>query len=556
LQPGNYAIKVKALNHTHNPLNMNHGFYVNYSWEEESVSVDESLYAGGKRIKRIENYDENNVLSTKKEYQYLNNLNESSGRIFGLPNFYGVNRILSAVTGLTILQPIGAVGGSPLSTYEGNSVGYTQVTEFNGGENDSKGKIVYEFTTEAAHAFQYDPNSNIADPGYYYDFPYHMPTDKEWLRGKNLKTTYFKSSNNVYTKVREIENKYLYADEDAGGVSSSISFSPVSTIKLLSENLTTSNLLRINTDRKFRLPLITFKPSIDPNTGIIDPYGPTYYKTFYITGGTLDLESSTVTDYYDNGNAVVSTSNYFYNYDKHYQIKRTKTVDSFGETILSNMVYPQDKTSLTTAEGLLKAAHIFTPLQTYSYQDDDKNGIGSTSELLSSQYTLYKDWGNNNILPEKVQTAKGEASFEDRIVFHRYYANGKVKEVSKKDGTPIVYIWGYKQTLPIAKIENATYADVSSYVATLQTLSDADVDRTIGNTGTEGDLRAMLETMRVALSNAQVTYFTYDPLIGTTSITGPRGRTIYYQYDSFNRLEFVKDHDGNILSKNEYNYKN
>lgn len=53
-----------------------------------------------------------------------------------------------------------------------------------------------------------------------------------------------------------------------------------------------------------------------------------------------------------------------------------------------------------------------------------------------------------------------------------------------------------------------------------------------------------------------MTSYTYDPLIGVTSITDPRGRTVYYHYDAFNRLEQVKDHEGNILNKNEYNYKN
>ncbi|QMU66739.1 MAG: hypothetical protein GKR88_14755 [Flavobacteriaceae bacterium] len=41
-----------------------------------------------------------------------------------------------------------------------------------------------------------------------------------------------------------------------------------------------------------------------------------------------------------------------------------------------------------------------------------------------------------------------------------------------------------------------------------------------------------------------------------TSITDTRGETMYYTYDNFNRLEHIKDNEGNILSKNEYNYKN
>ena len=49
---------------------------------------------------------------------------------------------------------------------------------------------------------------------------------------------------------------------------------------------------------------------------------------------------------------------------------------------------------------------------------------------------------------------------------------------------------------------------------------------------------------------------TYNPLVGITSITDPRGETLYYTYDAFNRLEHVKDAEGNILNKNEYNYKN
>ena len=57
------------------------------------------------------------------------------------------------------------------------------------------------------------------------------------------------------------------------------------------------------------------------------------------------------------------------------------------------------------------------------------------------------------------------------------------------------------------------------------------------------------------LVNAMITTYTYDPLVGVTSVTDPRGQTVYYQYDAFGRLEYVKDKDGNLLSKNEYNHK-
>ncbi|PCH75100.1 MAG: hypothetical protein COB98_09385, partial [Flavobacteriaceae bacterium] len=117
------------------------------------------------------------------------------------------------------------------------------------------------------------------------------------------------------------------------------------------------------------------------------------------------------------------------------------------------------------------------------------------------------------------------------------------------------YIWGYNKTQVIAKIENASYSQVSMEVKNLQTLSYADNDRTLGALGKEGALRSALQDLRILLSDVQVTSYTYDPLIGVTSITNPRGETIYYHYDDFNRLAHVKDAQGNILSKNKYNYK-
>ncbi len=125
-------------------------------------------------------------------------------------------------------------------------------------------------------------------------------------------------------------------------------------------------------------------------------------------------------------------------------------------------------------------------------------------------------------------------------------------------------IWGYNKTQPIAKIKNATYSQVSSLVAELQLKSNQDDDRqvdiinsnsTISYQGKEGALRLALANLRNSLPNAMVTTYTYDPLIGVTSITDPKGYTTYYEYDEFNRLRQVKDQDGKILSKNEYHYK-
>ena len=206
--------------------------------------------------------------------------------------------------------------------------------------------------------------------------------------------------------------------------------------------------------------------------------------------------------------------------------------------------------------------------------------VGTSEEvLLSTQTTSYNVYHDSLYLPASIKTLKGIAStenvLEDRIIYHNYDEKGNPTEVSKADGTSITYLWGYNQSQPIAKIEGATYTAVTNAIATLNTsyntlekiqaLSDADNDREVDTftsagtrtyVGNEGALREALDALREALDEAMVTTFTYDPLIGVTSITDPRGQTAYYEYDNFNRLQYVKDHEGNILSENQYNYKN
>jgi len=63
-----------------------------------------------------------------------------------------------------------------------------------------------------------------------------------------------------------------------------------------------------------------------------------------------------------------------------------------------------------------------------------------------------------------------------------------------------------------------------------------------------------LNRIRTNLPAANVTTYTYKHLTGVTSITDPNNKTNSYEYDSFSRLKYVKDQDGNYVKKNEYVY--
>ncbi len=274
------------------------------------------------------------------------------------------------------------------------------------------------------------------------------------------------------------------------------------------------------------------------------------------------LDSSTNIQYDEFGqNPVTVVTENYYDNPRHKQLTRQKSSGSKNNSIVTTFFYPGDVQGvsdleyddLTTSEynaidklkevrddGQTGLYFIGTPVQT-------KKQVLNSSEITLSttvERTNFKEI-NNIILPEFIQTTKANNPLENRIKYLRYDNNGNPQEIARQDGPSVVYIWGYDKLYPIAKIENATYADIALALsvsrATLDGYSEAD------STAING--------LRSSLPQAMVTTYTYQPLIGVTSITDPKGYTTSYEYDDFNRLEYVKNADGKILNKNEYHYK-
>lgn len=72
------------------------------------------------------------------------------------------------------------------------------------------------------------------------------------------------------------------------------------------------------------------------------------------------------------------------------------------------------------------------------------------------------------------------------------------------------------------------------------------------NVGSGGGL---VDEVRFFPANAQMTTYTYAPLVGMTSQCDVANRITYYEYDDFNRLRDIKDQDGNIIKTFTYHYK-
>lgn len=533
-------------------LNDNYDFSITLRYEAPKYNKDE-LYGGGRRVIKVENFESAGNISSVKSYSYRDGSSASTGELLGLPGYILKGSEIPKDKQFAGAFPVyfqhGNYPGSPLSTSQGNSVGYGTVTEYIGTAAKNSGKLVSTYFL-------------IADTGSGYNYPYNFPNSHEWFRGSLLKEATFKSyldkGKLAYEKVKEVENWYQYA-----GMLNESMLKSYQKYTALNQSIAEPKFQYFKNRNSYRLPLIKFivardlralilpEGQIDANvrnqlfetykvkdkTFYVVPDHAYYYKTFSFTGGAVDLMRS-ITRTYEDGQLMSVETNNFYDYANHYALARTETTNSKGELVKSVFTYPEDGHPL-------KVQNRIQPIKAETFNKSSK---------LLTQQTNFDTFGSL-YLAKEVKTGKGElgstGGLETRLIYHGYDVKGNPTEVSQQDGIHITYLWGYDYTKPVAKIENASYAQVMTALGKqstdnleyLQTMNDA-------------ALQVVMTKLRANLPTAQVSSYTYIPLVGVSTITDPRGQKMTYHYDAFNRLQYVKDSQGNILKEHKYNYKN
>jgi len=299
------------------------------------------------------------------------------------------------------------------------------------------------------------------------------------------------------------------------------------------------------------------------------------------------LEKKTITDYDSKGlNPVLTQKTYEYNSD--YGSITAETQDDSNQGLLTTKYkYPYDfATSIYTE---MTANHIISPV------------IERVVSLNNKQVSLDRlnfDKFNNLFLSKSTEKKIGDNDPFISGLFNKYDAKGNLLEYQMYGGPKIGYLWGYQSQYPIAKVTNvlASNSNAESFYEGFEENTALNVVSGIGHTGerywsgnytTNVNLNSarkyviqwwsfannqwnfneqsftqnmtiagIIDDVRIFPEDAQMITYTYDPLIGMTSMTDSKGQTTYYEYDGFERLKYLRDQKRNIIKTNEYHLRN
>lgn len=559
---GNYYFRVRASHEPSNALDAEEGVYpgtgnpdyfkpyffaVRFSLKipKDALYEHYNKQVGGARIESISNYNHDNTLIDKKKFKYEKDFAESGGsnryssgvlmNDLVYHNFAVTDNFWTGTVGLGNMIDPSCAGTGYTSrinyiyfnsnnqvinpeTASGSHIGYSDVDEVLVSNQDSStnGKIAYQFANKKNFHKQ-----NLAHGGEVFRFPYYIDNNVfaqnyaaypietyEHLNGDLLKKSFYDRSGG---KIKELAYTYMYHDYYPTlniGVYGGI-------VKNYSRNL-------YDCYQRYLYSI----------------FSPFDFQPYKIKNEITPVVQVSEVDYFASGEMIKTTA---YEYNQKHSIRRI--VEQGGGTdnrTIENLYAPDtESASFPLASALVSKNIINMPLQSKDY---------ANGELIAKTENIYSSYNNNTLVAiSKIISAKGTGASSDFVEFQRYDEKGNVLQFKKPMSPPASIIWGYKKSIPVAKIDNLAYDAIdASLILEIQSKSD---------TGTEQELLTALNSLRSLFPAAMITTITNRPLIGVSTVTDAKGDMTTYHYDAQGRLQYVRDKDGNILKENLYHFK-
>lgn len=495
-----------------------------FSWRGNIVQ------GGGIRVSQIDIVDGSSSYSTKYTYE--------NGNVLSLPTYNG--HVETSYASTNAVSARSQDFYSKLYPIKGSIVTYDKVTKI----IDNKGKTINEYTSISDFPLKMDARHNptnavISLYPYYYGIgnpKFNFLLKKDFIG--NIKNEYIYDKNNVLLK----ETNVTYSNQET----------PFPNNYPLIKNLSSYPVF----DRELEY---NYYPVGYPGGYNSNP------KLTYLPENYQKLRNNVIrkktTNYFTSGN-VTSTDNY--SYLNEFNAIKNATNISPSETISLDFLYPFEAGA--QANGYMANDNRYKYIRIGTV-------VNRNSKFISGQLNIFPEYFPNKqtenlVLPLSVKSYDIQNSMtSDEVTYDKYDSKGNLLQYTTKEGIPVTILWGYKNTLPIVKIEGISYNKLMSelYGWTVDpdtmnapnyvNLSNIDTDA-----ASEQNLQNALDSFRndPYVKNYLVTTYTYDPLVGIKSVTPPSGIRKFYIYDNANRLKEVRENNatGKLLKEMEYNFKN
>lgn len=509
------------------------GGYKRLEYELNNYGENNTL-TGGLRVKKI--YQSTGTISDEKlsqEYEYtVQGANYSSGWLFKSPSYYDYRHPYTSYYVVPPIPVLFAVTGEYFSTtsfidyfdLDGYHIGYDHVKI----KLPLNGNVEYYYT-----GFNDQPDSN----------PEHFEDN---------------DADHIFTSFGTSGN-----------------FNIVTSPRSWRRGLLKSEIVNNENDQMIDSTYYNYDIVNVSNSQFVSGYRSNFYSIYsepsyslfryeYISEFFSLLERKS---YHKSGNQIIeSVSNL--NYNSIGQLANISKSQSDGSVSKITYRYLNDvftsefplMNEIYRAFSIMKSKNMISnPIETITYKDDkviaakvqsfkefpllSENvhpfityGLESINPIEPSSYVLSAV--NNPYLPIQMDSHLNPKSYCDD-----YDDKGNLLMYHNVDNINTSYIWGYNQTNPVAKIVNASKQEVETAFG-----------GTIPDLGAGGLNAVQITSLRSGLPKALITTYNYSPLIGILSQTDINGLKSYYEYDSFGRLEYIKDNNGKILKHLEYHY--
>ena len=389
--------------------------------------------------------------------------------------------------------------------YQGSSVVYPQVTEFTGVSDSPEGWTEYVFSDTCNAAPHYSLRSQPTE---------HPQYQQEWKCGKlKRKIVKNKNGNIVYS----LENTY-------GEINRKDHM-----------NLHVSKYIALygNAASAVTANLYGYGEFVDATGGSLYDY-----YNYYIT--SAEYLPVKIVEYKD---GVSTTTEYAYN--DHGQVIRESVTASDGSTVTTGLKYTNEMRNENEATALyddMYWANILSPVfEKAVYRD----GL-----LTDKTVTDYKQWSKYFYAPTAVKTLDG-SNLSTRLRYPAYTVCGDLQRAVKDDTEEAFYLWSGRGTRLVARITGVYNGSIAT------TLGQEFINALTRSSSAGDEAMNTIEALRDNVTHAgcQVTTFYYDSGGNLTRSIAPNGTRTSYEYDTFGRLSCIKDHNGKIVERYTYDYK-